>query len=132
MRMSERVLVIDDDPAVHEVVQAYLEREGYVVYSATTGAEGLEITRLKQPALIVLDLMLPDMGGEAICADVRRRSDVPILMLTARSSLEERVGGFSVGADDYLVKPFSPRELVVRVKALLRRPAAARHRSART
>jgi DNA-binding response OmpR family regulator len=119
--MHERILLIDDDPAVHEVVRAYLEREGYIVYSAMTGKEGLELTRLKQPSMIVLDRMLPDIGGTEICSDVRRRSDVPILMLTAMRSVEERVAGFTLGADDYLVKPFSPRELVVRIKALLRR-----------
>jgi DNA-binding response OmpR family regulator len=119
--MSDRVLIIDDDVAVHEIVRAYLEREGYIVYSATTGIDGLEITRLKQPALVVLDLMLPDIAGDQVCTELRSRSDVPIVMLTARSTLEQRIAGFSVGADDYLAKPFSPRELVVRVKALLRR-----------
>ena len=119
--MHERILVIDDDPSVHDVVRAYLERDGYIVYSAMSGKDGLDLTRLKQPSLIVLDLMLPDVGGEQICTDVRRRSDVPILMLTAAGSTEERVSGFALGADDYLVKPFSPRELLARVKALLRR-----------
>jgi DNA-binding response OmpR family regulator len=123
--MSDRVLLIDDDVAVHEIVRTYLEREGYIVYAAMTGLDGLEISRLKQPALVVLDLMLPDLSGDRVCAEIRARSDVPILMLTARSSLEERVEGFSVGADDYLVKPFSPRELVVRVKALLRRASGS-------
>ena len=119
--MIDRVLIVDDDVAVHEIVRAYLEREGYIVYSATTGTDGLEISRLKQPALVILDLMLPDITGDQVCAELRSRSDVPIVMLTARSTLEERIEGFSVGADDYLAKPFSPRELVVRVKALLRR-----------
>ena len=119
--MTERVLLIDDDVAVHEILRTYLEREGYIVYGATNGADGLDISRLKQPALVILDLMLPEITGDEVCAELRSRSDVPILMLTARSSLEERVEGFAVGADDYLVKPFSPRELVVRVKALLRR-----------
>lgn len=119
--MSDRVLVIDDDVAVHELVRAYLEREGHIVYSAMNGEDGLDITRLKQPALVILDFMLPDMTGDRVCVEIRSRSDVPVLMLTARSSLDERVEGFAVGADDYLVKPFSPRELVVRVKALLRR-----------
>jgi DNA-binding response OmpR family regulator len=122
--MHERILVIDDDPSVHDVVRAYLERDGYIVYSAMSGRDGLDLTRLKQPSLIVLDLMLPDVGGEQICADVRRRSDVPILMLSAVGSPEDRVAGFGLGADDYLVKPFSPRELVARVKALLRRSGA--------
>jgi DNA-binding response OmpR family regulator len=119
--MHERILLVDDDPSVHEVVRAYLERDGYIVYSAMSGREGLDLTQLKQPALIVLDLMLPDLSGEEICADVRRRSDVPILMLTARGTAEERVAGFGIGGDDYVVKPFSPRELVARIKALLRR-----------
>jgi DNA-binding response OmpR family regulator len=119
--MHERILVVDDDPSVHEVVRAYLERDGYIVYSAMSGQEGLDLTQLKQPSLIVLDLMLPDVGGEQICADVRRRSDVPILMLSAVGSPEDRVAGFALGADDYLVKPYSPRELVARIKALLRR-----------
>jgi DNA-binding response OmpR family regulator len=118
--------VIDDDPSVHDVVRAYLERDGYIVYSAMSGQEGLDLTRLKQPSLIVLDLMLPDLGGEQICADIRRRSDVPVLMLTAVGSPEERVAGFALGADDYVVKPFSPRELVARIKALLRRTNGGR------
>src|SRR4051794_1870545 len=100
--MHERILLIDDDPSVHEVVRAYLERDGYLVYSAMSGQEGLELTRLKQPELLVLDLMIPDISGEQICMDVRKRSDVPIIMLTARGSAEERVAGFGLGADDYL------------------------------
>src|SRR4051812_38849508 len=119
--MHERILVIDDDPAIQEVVRAYLEREGYTSYSALTGEEGLELIHMKQPALIVLDLMLPDVGGVEICTDVRKRSDVPIIMLSARGASADRVAGFALGADDYLVKPFSPRELVARIKALLKR-----------
>jgi DNA-binding response OmpR family regulator len=119
--LHQRILVIDDDPSVHDIVRAYLEREGYLVYSATNGRDGLDLTHLKQPALIVLDLNLPDVKGDQICTDVRLRSDVPILMLTAAGGLDDRVAGFAIGADDYLVKPFSPRELVARVQALLRR-----------
>jgi len=119
--MHERILLIDDDVSVHEVVRAYLEREGFLVYSAMSGREGLELTRLKQLDLIVLDRMIPDISGEEIITDVRQRSDVPVIMLTARGSAEERVAGFGLGADDYLVKPFSPRELVARIGALLRR-----------
>jgi DNA-binding response OmpR family regulator len=119
--MHERILVIDDDPSIQEVVRAYLERDGYTVYSALTGEEGLELIHMKQPALIVLDLMLPDVGGVEICTDVRKRSDVPIIMLSARGASADRVAGFALGADDYLVKPFSPRELVARIKALLKR-----------
>jgi two-component system, OmpR family, response regulator RegX3 len=119
--MNERILIIDDERSIHEVVRAYLERDGFIVYSASNGREGLELALSKPPALIVLDLMLPDLSGEEICKEVRSRSDVPILMLTAKSSEDQRVAGLSLGADDYLVKPFSPRELVARIKAILRR-----------
>jgi DNA-binding response OmpR family regulator len=124
--MHERILLIDDDPSVHEVLRAYLEREGFLVYSAMNGRDGLDLTHLRQPALIILDLNLPDISGDEICTDVRRRSDVPILMLSAAGSLDERIAGFTLGTDDYVAKPFSPRELVVRVNALLRR-SGARH-----
>ena len=120
-RVNERVLVVDDEPSVHEVVRAYLEREGFVVLSASDGREGLRMAEDRRPALIVLDLMLPDLSGEEIVREVRRRSDVPILMLTARSAEDDRVSGLELGADDYLTKPFSPRELVARIKAVLRR-----------
>jgi two-component system, OmpR family, response regulator RegX3 len=119
--MNERILIIDDERSIHEVVRAYLERDGFIVYSASNGREGLELALSKPPALIVLDLMLPDLSGEDICKEVRSRSDVPILMLTAKSSEDQRIAGLSLGADDYLVKPFSPRELVARIKAILRR-----------
>ena len=119
--MNEKVLVIDDEPSVHEVARQYLEREGFIVHTATSGQEGLALALEKQPALIVLDLMLPDLPGEELAKAVRRRSDTPILMLTAKSTEEDRIAGLELGADDYLVKPFSPRELTARVKAILRR-----------
>jgi two-component system, OmpR family, response regulator RegX3 len=119
--VNERVLVVDDEPSVHEVIRAYLEREGFIVLSASDGREGLRMAEDRRPALIVLDLMLPDLSGEEIAREVRRRSDVPILMLTARSAEDDRVSGLELGADDYLTKPFSPRELVARIKAVLRR-----------
>jgi two-component system response regulator RegX3 len=119
--VNERVLVVDDEPSVHVVVRAYLEREGFVVLSAGDGREGLRLAEERRPALIVLDLMLPDLSGEELAREVRRRSDVPILMLTARSAEEDRVAGLELGADDYLTKPFSARELVARIKAVLRR-----------
>jgi two-component system, OmpR family, response regulator RegX3 len=119
--MNERILIVDDEPSIHEVARAYLERDGFIVYSAHDGREGLDLALTKRPALIVLDLMLPDVSGEEICKEVRSRSDVPILMLTAKSSENMRVAGLQLGADDYLVKPFSPRELVARIKAILRR-----------
>lgn len=119
--MNERILIIDDEPWVHEVVRAYLERDGFIVYGASDGREGMELAMTKRPDLVVLDLMLPDVSGEEICRQLRERSDVAILMLTAKSGEEERVAGLGLGADDYLTKPFSPRELVARVKAVLRR-----------
>ena len=120
-QVNERILIIDDEPSTHEVVRAYLEREGFIVYSATSGDEGLELAMSKRPQLVVLDLMLPDISGEEICRQLRERSDVAILMLTAKSTEDQRVEGLQLGADDYVVKPFSPRELVARVKAVLRR-----------
>ncbi len=121
MTDNRKIVVIDDEPSVQEVVRAYLEKAGYQVFVAGNGAEGLALAERMKPALIVLDLMLPDISGEEICSDIRGRSDVPILMLTAKASDDERVAGLVSGADDYLVKPFSPRELVARVNAVLRR-----------
>ena len=119
--MNERILIIDDEPSVHDVVRAYLERDGFIVYGASDGEHGLDLALTKRPDFVVLDLMLPDISGEEICRRLRERSDVPILMLTAKSSEDQRVAGLQLGADDYLTKPFSPRELVARVKSVLRR-----------
>jgi DNA-binding response OmpR family regulator len=114
------ILIVEDEKKIADVTRAYLEREGFKVSHADTGEKALGI--LKQDFdLIILDLMLPDMDGEEICTVVRKDSDVPIIMLTAKSAEEERVKGLGIGADDYVVKPFSPRELVARVNALLRR-----------
>ena len=121
--MKERVLVIDDEPSVHDVARGYLEREGFQVLGAINGRDGLAMARDMNPALIVLDRMLPDLTGEQVCAAVRTESDVPILMLSARAGETERVRGLDLGADDYVTKPFSPRELVARVRALMRRAA---------
>ena len=123
--VNKKVVVIDDEPSVQEVVRGYLERDGYLVYVAGSGSEGLALAERTKPGLIVLDLMLPDISGEEICREIRSRSDVPILMLTAKAGEDERVGGLTLGADDYLTKPFSPRELVARVRAILRRTAGA-------
>jgi DNA-binding response OmpR family regulator len=122
---NKRVVVVDDEPSVQEVVRAYLEKDGYHVFVAGSGDEGLALAERVKPGLIVLDLMLPDRSGEEICREIRGRSDVPILMLTAKASEDERVAGLALGADDYLVKPFSPRELVARVRAILRRTQGA-------
>lgn len=119
--VNERILVVDDESSVQEVARAYLEREGYIVDSAVDGEQALELIARKPPALIVLDLMLPDVSGEEVARRVRERSDVPIIMLAAKAAEEQRLAGFELGADDYVLKPFSPRELVARVKALLKR-----------
>lgn len=119
--MSERILIIDDDPAVHEVSGACLERDGYIVSSATEGETGLALTAARTPALVILDLGLPDMPGEAVLREIRRRSRIPIIVLSAKGETEDRVKGLGLGADDYLPKPYSARELIARVKALLRR-----------
>jgi DNA-binding response OmpR family regulator len=123
--VADRILIIDDEQSVHDVARAYLEREGYEVLSAIGGREGLALAQALQPRLVVLDLMLPDLSGEQVCAELRRDSDVAIVMLTAKSTEDDRIRGLDLGADDYLVKPFSPRELVARVRALLRRTGAA-------
>ena len=123
--MGKRVLVIDDEPTVTEVVERYLVREGYEVASAADGADGLRLAREWAPNLVVLDLMLPSVDGLEVCRQLRRETQVPIIMLTARGEETDRVVGLEMGADDYLVKPFSPRELVARVKAVLRRVDAA-------
>ncbi|MEX1334170.1 MAG: response regulator, partial [Candidatus Limnocylindrales bacterium] len=125
---SRPILVVDDDRKIVALVRAYLEREGFTVITAYDGREALNQARAEDPALIVLDLMLPELDGYEVMRLLRADTAVPVLMLTARSSLPERIIGLEKGADDYLPKPFSPAELVVRVKAILRRveqPAAA-------
>ncbi|MBI2684287.1 MAG: response regulator transcription factor [Actinobacteria bacterium] len=119
--MIQSVLVVDDEPGILEVAGAYLRRDGFVVRTAQTGTRALEAVATQPPDLVVLDLNLPDIPGEEVCATLRRRSSVAIIMLTAKSGEEDRVRGLALGADDYLVKPFSPRELVARVRAVLRR-----------
>ncbi|MBI5102829.1 MAG: response regulator transcription factor [Nitrospirae bacterium] len=117
---KESILVVEDEKKISEIVRAYLEKEGYQVRVAQTGQEALGCLKERYD-LIILDLMLPDMQGEDICRVVRENSDTPVIMLTAKSGEEDRIRGLGIGADDYVVKPFSPRELVARVKALLRR-----------
>jgi DNA-binding response OmpR family regulator len=118
---GERVLVVDDEPNIVELARMYLEKEGYRVESASNGATALEQILTREPALIVLDLMLPELDGFEVCRRTRARSDVPIIMLTARDEDVDKIVGLELGADDYLTKPFNPRELVARVKAILRR-----------
>lgn len=119
--MAETILVIEDEVAIQNVIRTYLESAGYQVHSAASGPEGLQMARQVRPDLIILDLMLPGMDGLEVTARLRQESDVYILMLTARSEEMDRVAGLRMGADDYLTKPFSPRELVARVQAILRR-----------
>ena len=117
-----RILVVDDEPPIVELVTGYLEREGWQVRSAVDGLAALEAIHAWEPDAIVLDVMLPGMDGIEVCTRLRAFSDAYVLMLTARSEEIDRIVGLTIGADDYLTKPFSPRELVARIKVLLRRP----------
>src|SRR5215469_11610720 len=119
------ILVVDDDPKIVALVQAYLLRAGYEVATAGDGREALRLVRERRPRLVVLDLMLPEVDGIAVTREIRRDWDVPILMLTARGALGDRLKGLAEGADDYLVKPFAPSEVVARVQAILRRVLGA-------
>jgi len=117
-----RILVVDDEAPILDLVRGYLEREGFAVETAADGPAGLDAVRAGSPDVVILDVMLPGIDGIEVCRQLRAFSDAYVLMLTARSEEIDRIMGLTVGADDYLVKPFSPRELVARVKALLRRP----------
>jgi DNA-binding response OmpR family regulator len=116
-----KVLIVDDEPNIREVVGLYLRRDGHDVVSAADGEEALEVFRESEPDLVVLDLMLPKISGLEVCRRMREDRRVPLIMLTARGEEEERIVGLSLGADDYVVKPFSPRELAARIAAILRR-----------
>lgn len=116
-----RILVVDDEPNIREVVGLYLRRDGHTVISAADGKEALDLFRRNEPDLVVLDLMLPKMSGIEVCRRMNAERRVPLIMLTARGEEEDRIVGLSLGADDYVVKPFSPRELAARVAAVLRR-----------
>ncbi len=118
---GKKVLVVDDDEKTVELVKLYLNRDGYRVITAYEGEEALQLARKAHPNLIVLDLMLPGIDGLEICRTLRNESDVPIIMLTAMTTDEDRLRGLNLGADDYVTKPFSPRELAARVRAVLRR-----------
>jgi len=122
----QRVLVVDDEPSIVELVQYNLEREGFLVMVEGDGIQALARARTDAPDLIVLDVMLPAMSGLDVCRSLRQFTDVPIILLTARKDEVDRVLGLELGADDYVTKPFSPRELVARIKAILRRTAKPR------
>ena len=123
--MNELILVVDDEPKIVKLARDYLERSGYRVLTADDGTTALAANRTDKPDLIVLDLNLPGMDGLDVCRALRRESDVPIIMLTARVEETDRLIGLELGADDYITKPFSPRELVARVKTVLRRVQGA-------
>lgn len=115
------ILIVEDEKGVSEILKAYLEKEGYGVYLTENGLDGIEVFRKEKIDLVILDLMLPDIEGEEVCKILRRISDVYIFMLTAKSTLNDKIEGLNIGADEYLTKPLSPRELTARVNALFRR-----------
>ncbi|MBV7271355.1 response regulator transcription factor [Clostridium sp. PL3] len=121
MSDKKTILVVDDEPKIVEVVEAYLKKEGFEVLTAEDGEKALKLFKSEVIHLVVLDLMLPKISGEEICNKIRAASDIPIIMLTAKSEEDDKIEGLAIGADDYLTKPFSVRELVGRVKALIRR-----------
>ena len=119
--MAARILVVDDEQNIRDLASLYLEKEGFNVDEAATGREALTRFRQSPPAMVILDVMMPGMDGFEVCREIRREHDVPILMLTARSEDVDKIVGLELGADDYMTKPFNPREMVARVKAILRR-----------
>jgi two-component system alkaline phosphatase synthesis response regulator PhoP len=126
MTNTASILVVEDESSIASFVALYLKNAGYAVRTAATGGDALEKVAVEAPALIVLDLMLPDIDGIEVCRRIRASSDIPILMLTARDEDVDKIIGLEVGADDYMTKPFNPRELVARVKSILRRSTAER------
>lgn len=123
-QVGQRVLVVEDDPKTSEILRVYLEKGGYQVAAAYDGPAGVSLARELIPDLVVLDLMLPGLNGTEVCRILRQESDVPIIMLTALSTLADKLEGLDLGADDYVAKPFSPSELVARVRAVLRRTSS--------
>lgn len=121
MAAPQKILIVDDEEKIVEAVEAYLTKSGYKTYRAYNGNDAIEVFEKKSPDLVILDLMLPGMSGEEICRYIRRVSRIPIIMLTAKAAEGDKLSGFDIGADDYMTKPFSPRELVARVNTVLRR-----------
>ena len=119
--MKEKILVVDDEKQIVDIVRAYLEKDGYRVVAAYDGRQALEVAARERPALLVLDLMLPEMSGWDVMRSLRQTSDTPVIILTARDDPTDKVVGLELGADDYVVKPFEPKELLARVRAVLRR-----------
>ena len=123
--MSQKVLVVEDDINIAELLRLYLQKDGFEVSHAADGGKAVEMAREIQPDLVLLDIMLPVMDGWQVCRELRKTMKMPIIMLTAKGETEDKVSGLEMGADDYIVKPFSPREVVSRIKAVLRRTNAA-------
>ncbi len=126
---ESNILVVDDEDVVRDVVVRYLEHEGMKTVQAADGEEARRIVELNPPDLVILDVMVPKVNGLDLCGWIRERSDIPVILLTARGEESDRITGLELGADDYVVKPFSPRELVIRVKAILRRTGSGQRRS---
>lgn len=122
---TNKILIVDDDTNIVELIKLYLEKEGYKTIEAYDGLDALRKYRLEKPSLIILDLMLPEMDGKQVCKEITKNDNVPIIMLTAKGEVLDKIIGLEIGADDYMVKPFDPRELVARVKAVLRRTSVA-------
>lgn len=133
MNESAKILVVDDDPNIVSLLKLYLTREQYTVLTASNGGEGLSLFQLESPSLVLLDVMMPGMDGWDVCRSIRKTSSLPIIMLTAKDDTIDKVLGLELGADDYIVKPFEPKELIARIKAVLRRtqpkdaPSSALH-----
>jgi len=119
--MAQKILVCDDQRMIHETLREYIESDGFTFLSAFDGKQALELFEAEQPDLVVLDIMMPGMNGVDVCREIRKTSDTPIIMLTAKGEEIDRILGLELGADDYIVKPFSPREVTARIKAVLRR-----------
>jgi DNA-binding response OmpR family regulator len=124
--MSGTILVVDDEPNIVELARLYLRNEGFDVETAANGREGLEKARALKPSLVLLDIMMPELDGTEVCRILRKEGDTPVIMLTARGDDVDRIVGLELGADDYITKPFNPREMVARVKAVLRRTETGR------
>ena len=119
--MEGKILIVDDEYKIRKIIKAYIEKEGFEAITAEDGKEALEYYKNKNPDLIILDLMLPELSGEEVCKKIRHDSDIPIIMLTAKGQENDKIEGLDIGADDYVVKPFSPKELMARVRAIIRR-----------
>ena len=119
--MAKTILIVEDDPNISELVQMYLEKEGYNTRIASDGGQGLDLFRQLRPDLVLLDIMLPVLDGWGVCAKIREKAKTPIIMLTAKGDVGDRITGLEMGADDYIVKPFEVKELLARVHAVLRR-----------